>query len=357
MAASMASSTSTYSITLHKVEKKTKVGVLFKNDNEGVRVAEISPDGLALQSDLSVGDKILSINGNEVSELSAKQAARILRKSSGRVEIVAETRDDTTSVQVTSVESTPLLVTASNIQTLNTSALLKKSWTWQDSLQDHCRILVNLPMMIFAPLVLTPQASETIQLSVNSVNNCKICANLHGELARMAGIVDNKSILDEESQELDLFADFGHTFGKYNGYGSEVTEKYDKIVAEKGGLVGLSAEAQGFLILWGSLVGNTISSFFEGTLKSNTKQGSNAIFELLFVAYYGPFFLVLNIFSFLLKALPSNLPNGLNRIFGLIIAAVVACWALPYAALGILTLPFVTGTRSIMASSVGGYLP
>ena len=361
MSVSAVSSASTYSFKLHKKSKATKVGVLFKTYEQGVKVAEISPGSLALNSSLRVGDKILSINGTKVVDMSAKETASVLRSTDGEVEIIAETTQASNKLGH-STESTPLIITtASNDSTASntlssTSSQEKKSWTWKDSFQDHCRVLVHWPLILAGPLFLSPKQLATIHLSMNSVNNCQISARLHGELGRMAGVENGDLIADEEDQTNDMFADFGYTFGKTNGFGKKVRKKYDVIVKSHGGFAGLCAEGVAYFMLWNSLAGNTISSFLDGTLRGNTKPGSSVLFEVLFVAYYGPLFVILSILSFFLKIFPEGVPSLISVFFTFFLTVIASVWIIPYAFLGILALPCITGTRSIMAGSAGGYL-
>jgi AhpD family alkylhydroperoxidase len=363
MSASAVSSTSAYSVTLNKKTKDTRVGILFKKYHEGVKVADISKGGIALHSSLRVGDKILSIDGKEVTDMTAKQAASLLRSTLGQVEIVAESTNSSINKVGHSAESTPLLISTSTMNsdststTTTTSAFEKKSWTWKDSFQDHCRVLVHLPLIFAAPLFLSPKDLETIHLSINSVNDCQFCGNLHGELGRMAGLENEALTSDEENLAHDVFADFGYTFAKNNGFGTEVRTKYDEIVAAHGGFAGLSAEGIGYFMLWASLTGNTIKSFLEGTLRGSTKPGSNVIFEIFFVLYYGPLVIISVLLSVILKIFPSGMPTFFHVVFSLFLATVSSFWIVPYGILSILMLPCITGTRSIMIAPAGGYLP
>jgi len=129
------------------------------------------------------------------------------------------------------------------------SILDKKSWTWEGSLVDHIRILTHFPFFFVAPFVLQPEACETIHLSLNSVNGCKFCTDLHGELGRMAGLQDSYGLMttgnlssDEEKKDFGLYADYGRSFAQNDGRGKDLLEKYDAIVAEYGAMSARSAE-------------------------------------------------------------------------------------------------------------------
>lgn len=354
------SSATSYSITLHKQRKETVVGVLFKSYDEGVRVAKLDKGGLAIKSNLKVGDKILSINGKGTSDLSAKETAKYLKSTEGQVEIVAESNVANIGIDH-SAESTPLLISTSTsdstfLSNSNSASLERKSWTWKDSFQDHVRVLVHVPLFFTAPIFLSAKDLEIVHLSINSINNCKFCANLHGELGRMAGVENDALSRDVENDAHNDFADFGYTFAMNNGFGPEVRAQYANISSNYGGFAGLSAEGIAYLMLWKSLAGNTIISFLDGTLRGNTKRGSNVTFEILFTLYFGPYFIITQILSVILKIFPSEGPGFISTFFALFLACLSLVWIIPYSSLSMLMLPFVTGTRSILDESVGGYL-
>jgi hypothetical protein len=125
----------------------------------------------------------------------------------------------------------------------------KKIWTWQGSLQDHVRFLVNLPFFFVAPLVLPPKAVETVHLSVNSINKCPFCTGLHCEIGRIAGLKDAstvnecaKLVSEEENNEFGIYSQYGASFGKYNGRGEVVDELYNSIANDKGSLIARSVQ-------------------------------------------------------------------------------------------------------------------
>lgn len=71
-------------------------------------------------------------------------------------------------------------------------------------------------------------------------------------------------------------------------------------------------------------------SFVEGTLKGKQKEGSNTIFEIIFVLYYGLLFLIIDLTSRLLKLFPAGVPKLLSIVLGLILPAVAGVWIIPY---------------------------
>ena len=82
-------SESTYSVVINKPKPSSVVGASFIADEEGIKVASITPDGLAAGTDLKKGDKVISINGQSVESMTAKESVSILRSAKGPVEIVA----------------------------------------------------------------------------------------------------------------------------------------------------------------------------------------------------------------------------------------------------------------------------
>jgi AhpD family alkylhydroperoxidase len=220
------------------------------------------------------------------------------------------------------------------------SSFNKKSWIWHGSIQDHIRILGHLPFFFVAPLVLSSKQGETVHLSVNSVNDCQFCTDLHGELGRMAGLTDAKD------QELDLFEQYGNTFARNNGHGADVDSKYDAISDSKGVLAARSARGLAYFLMWGSLGGNTVNGFLQGTLKGNTKAGSNVIFEVFFVLYYGILFVVIDLTSRILKMFPSGVHPVVNIVIGLILPTVASMWIIPYALVSVVLVALLPVFKS-----------
>ncbi len=87
-------SQSSYAVKVKKSSPRQRVGVSFVAEDDIVRVSKIEPGLAASTTDLREGDKILSINGKEISGLSAKETATILRQSSGDIEILASNDEE-----------------------------------------------------------------------------------------------------------------------------------------------------------------------------------------------------------------------------------------------------------------------
>lgn len=217
-----------------------------------------------------------------------------------------------------------------------------KVWTWQGSLQDHVRFLINLPFFFVAPLALPPKAVESIHLSVNSVNKCPFCTGLHCEIGRMAGLEDAKALNEcaqlsrTERSDYGIYSKYGTTFGKDNGRGEEVESLFNTIAKEKGMLAARCAQGIAFFLVWGSMGGNTLISFYRGTLQCNMREGSNIVFEVIFALYYSILFAIITIVSKILSFFPSNVPAIVNIIIGLVLPFVASFWIIPYAFVGIL---------------------
>lgn len=222
-----------------------------------------------------------------------------------------------------------------------------KIWTWQGSLQDHVRFLLNLPFFFVAPLALPPKAVESIHLSVNSVNKCPFCTGLHCEIGRMAGLEDAIAVnecaklSDAETNDYGIYSEYGTTFGKHNGRGEEVESLFNIIATEHGTLEARCAQGIAFFLTWGSMGGNTLISFYRGTLKCNMREGSNVVFEVIFALYYSILFAIITIVSKILSFFPSNVPAIVNIIIGLVLPFVASFWIIPYALVGILFSVFL----------------
>jgi PDZ domain len=88
-----------------KANKNQRSGMGLKSSgNRDLRVSSINENGLFAQSLLNVGDRILSINEFDVTELDARVACDVIRESPDRVTLVARTAH-TTGVVVAEVSS------------------------------------------------------------------------------------------------------------------------------------------------------------------------------------------------------------------------------------------------------------
>ena len=80
---------SSRSVQLNKATKATKVGVSFQKADDGsVRIIKIRENSLASQTDLKVGDAVVSINGEAVD--TSQDAAKTLRAAKGPIELVVQ---------------------------------------------------------------------------------------------------------------------------------------------------------------------------------------------------------------------------------------------------------------------------
>ena len=87
-------SSASKSTVLEKKNVTTRLGIVFTSGADGVKVSDISPNSLADESDIKVGDKILAINGQDVNGMSSKDTASLLRKSTGPVTIMTEVDEE-----------------------------------------------------------------------------------------------------------------------------------------------------------------------------------------------------------------------------------------------------------------------
>eukprot|EP00979_Chaetoceros_neogracilis_P013434 scaffold3835_cov295-Chaetoceros_neogracile.AAC.3 len=177
---------------------------------------------------------------------------------------------------------------------------VKVHWTTSKCILDHVQILLHFHYFFIAPIFLTPRQAEASNLSQNFVNSCPYCRLLHIELGRMAGLHEAEKINDvgqvhpDDVEEVRNFAMFGSSFGSTKGANSkELDEIHDEIEAKHSRLVARATRGLSFFLLWGSMSGNTINKFLFETI-GKFKIGYNALFELIFVIYYGPLFIIIS---------------------------------------------------------------
>jgi len=215
-------------------------------------------------------------------------------------------------------------------------ALEKRSWTWEGSLADHIRTLLQVPFFILAAIVLPPQACAIIHLSVESKYKSQFFSKLQGELGRMAGLNDVEELVSTgnlsgaESSDFGCFADYGRAFAKKDGIGDSVQEKYDVIAEKHSNLIARCAQGLAFFAFWGSLAGNTVEGYLRGTLFGKKKEGSNAIFESFFVLYYIIFFLITDLIARILKLMSSEVVAPISILMRIVISFIALSWVLPY---------------------------
>jgi hypothetical protein len=217
-------------------------------------------------------------------------------------------------------------------------------WTASKCILDHVQILLHLPYFFLAPLLLMPKQAEASHLSQNFVNSCPYCRMLHGELGRMAGLSETYKLNDlgqihpDDVKEVSLFAMFGSSFKATNGANSEVLDKIQgEIQAEYGRSVAKATRGLSFFLLWGRMSGNTINNFLFETM-GKFKAGSNTLFELIFVLWYGPLFFIIVIVSTLFKAMP-RVPRIIWILLSLVLATVASLWIIPFSLVCLLLSP------------------
>lgn len=219
----------------------------------------------------------------------------------------------------------------------------RKIWTLGGCLADHRLVFLNLPRIAGAyvgPNSVEPQLNESVMVTVNSVNSCPYCEGLHGELARMAGVDDPQGLMNAESEaECRKFADdpaisFARSFAENDGRGTTVEQAYAQLAHATQPGFSASVQALCWFLLWGSIGGNTINAFFS-RLKGQSKTDSSVLFELVFVLYYGPLFLIIAIVNALLRLSP-KVPKWFSAGFGLLLTVIAGTWIVVPGVLGLL---------------------
>lgn len=236
----------------------------------------------------------------------------------------------------------------------------KKFWTWEGSLVDHARLTIRYPLLYLAPFILSPNEIVAIFLGVNSVIANEFCSEFFAELARIVGIDFVDGILSNgivatlgETRDTVMYEAYGRSFAEKNGL--DMKSKYNAIKEKHNIFVALSVEAVTFFAMWGTLSANTIMAFITGTAKMKTKEGSNAIFEIIFILYYGWLYLIIFLAFLILKRVKSHAPQILSMISTLIFAMITGSWIVPYGFLsfGLLILKAVWDK----ISTEEGYVP
>jgi AhpD family alkylhydroperoxidase len=218
----------------------------------------------------------------------------------------------------------------------------KKIWTLAGCLADHRSVILNLPRIAGAyvgPNAVDPQLNESVMVTVNSVNNCPFCEGLHGELARMAGVEDPKALMSAQSEGEcrkivdDPAVSFARIFAEADGRGPQVDEAFEALASATRPAYAASVRALCWFLLWGSIGGNTINAFLS-RLMGRPKQCSSAIFELLFVLYYGPLFVIIALVNALLRLAP-RVPKWFSSAFGLLLTVIAGSWIILPGLLGL----------------------
>ena len=212
----------------------------------------------------------------------------------------------------------------------------QKMWTMSGCLADHKAVFSNILRIAGAyigPHAVDPKINESVMVTVNSVNNCPYCEGLHGELARMAGVDDPNRLMkatsESECRQLvnDPAISFARIFAEENGRGDKTKEALDQLCSATRPKYAASVQALCWFLLWGSIGGNTINAFF-ARLTGKAKEGSSFLFELLFILYYGPLFLIIAIVNALLRFFP-RVPKWFSAGFGLLLTVIAGTWIVP----------------------------
>lgn len=219
----------------------------------------------------------------------------------------------------------------------------KKMWTLGGCLADHRSVILNLPRIAGAyvgPHAVDPQLNESVMVTVNSVNSCPYCEGLHGELARMAGVDDPEGLMNASSEDEcrklvdDPAISYARIFAEQDGRGAAVDQAFDQLATATRPAFAASVRALCWFLLWGSIGGNTINAFF-ARLTGKPKAGSSFLFELVFILYYGPLFLIITIVNTLLRFAP-RVPKWFSAGFGLLLTVIAGTWIILPGILGLI---------------------
>jgi len=202
---------------------------------------------------------------------------------------------------------------------------------------DHLTVTLRLPSIAKAALVLTPRQVETTHVSVNSLRECPYCTLLHGELARMSGVPDVAGLMANKCEVKNGMTNEEVAIRAYaQSFGKDPAAAASNDMEALGKVLGSEAKAKSvdslcWFLHWGSMSGNTINSLFGG----ETKSSLNILAKLIFVIYYTPLFLLIVIFGYALKIMPTSGPKFINAILGVALAFIAGTFILPLGILGI----------------------
>ena len=222
----------------------------------------------------------------------------------------------------------------------------KKIWTFSGMLFDHKKLFNMIPDLLGAYVgenSIEPKLTESIMLTLNSVNKCFYCDGLHGELARVSGLNGYQvlRVAKTEQECLNIMKDnavsFARSFALNDGFGKVFDIEYKNLIKSEGEDKAKSILALCLFLHWGSLGGNTINAFINRFF-GKPKENSSFIFEVLFFAYYIILFLIIIAFSSFLRILP-KVPKFISSLFGVILTFVASVWIIPLGLISYLFSP------------------
>ena len=156
----------------------------------------------------------------------------------------------------------------------------------------------------------------------------------------MAGVEDPSGLMNAQSEDEcralvdDPAISFARIFAENDGRGSAVDQSFSELADATEPAFAGSVRALCWFLLWGSIGGNTINAFFS-RLTGKAKTGSSLVFELLFVLYYGPLFLIIAIVNAALRFAP-RVPKWFSAAFGLLLTVIAGTWIIAPGILGLI---------------------
>ena len=124
------------------------------------------------------------------------------------------------------------------------------------------------------------------------------CTGLHGQLARMSGLV---LLLLQDNTNLPEVK-YAKAFAVEVGRGSTITSAFDTLVNEIGIKHAKSVNALCWELLWGKTTGNTLNNARDKILKLELDRVTSI--DLFILCYYGPLFSVIGILNKILLVMP-----------------------------------------------------
>ena len=183
----------------------------------------------------------------------------------------------------------------------------KKLLSWRAAMMYHTDLLVQVPTYLISSFLLSPSEIEAIGNGVNEINDCNLSALFHIGMGKMASksitSLDNEED-EEEKINLNLFETYGKTFASTNGIDIDITVEAQQLKTSTSATVASVAKAVAYFEHWENLFGNTLMAIFNGTFKGSPRSEQSLVFEIVFLMYFFPLYVILTIYYVALQKMP-----------------------------------------------------
>lgn len=172
----------------------------------------------------------------------------------------------------------------------------------------HSDILLHIVMNLLSPLILTPLEMDAIGRAMNEVNDCNLSSVYHSAMSKLSSNdSDGNNIVNEGEDNnyyLNIFENYGRRFASSNGFHMDSTIEYEQLVALTSENKASAVKSVAYYEQFENLFGNTIMAFLNGTLKGKSRSDQSFLFEILFLVYYFPLYVLLAIYYTVMQSVP-----------------------------------------------------